>query len=127
MTVAFKLFGCRSLANCVGRGMLTMSTLEPLIAEALPIPPLSISGRVAPTNVTVVLDTLTTQPDLTLWPEFHNGVAAALRVGPANSARGEQSGRSSINRVTRNWIIYNRTASRATEGNESSHAGELSS
>ena len=30
-------------------------------------------------NATVNLDTTAYTPDLTLWPEFHNGVAAGLR------------------------------------------------
>lgn len=37
------------------------------------------TGRVPPTNATVHLDTSAYTPDLTLWPEFHNGVAAGLR------------------------------------------------
>ena len=63
----------RTLACSVGRGMVTMSTLEPLMAEVLPIPPLSLCGRVPPSNSVVTLDTTTAHADLTLWPEFHNG------------------------------------------------------
>ncbi len=69
MTVKFP----RTLACSVGRGMVTMSTLEPLMAEVLPIPPLSLCGRVPPSNSIVSLDTTTAHTDLTLWPEFHNG------------------------------------------------------
>ena len=69
MTVKFS----RTLACSVGRGMVTMSTLEPLMAEVLPIPPLSLCGRVPPSNSIVSLDTTTAHTDLTLWPEFHNG------------------------------------------------------
>lgn len=36
----------RSLAFSVGRGMLTLSSLDPLMAEHLPIPPLALSGQV---------------------------------------------------------------------------------
>ena len=35
----------RSLAFSVGRGMLTLSSLDPLMAEHLPIPPLALSGQ----------------------------------------------------------------------------------
>jgi anaphase-promoting complex subunit 1 len=123
----------RTLACCVGRGMLTISSVEPLMAEALPIPPLSLSGRVPPNNSNVALDGASTQPDLKLWPEFHNGVAAALRIGPSDNVRhvsdasdssisagsssstGARKGRGSGGgggaKVTRNWIIYNKTAS----------------
>ena len=34
----------RSLGLSVGRGMLTLASLDPLMAEHLPIPPLSLSG-----------------------------------------------------------------------------------
>lgn len=121
----------RSLACPVGRGMLTMSSLEPLIAEALPMPPLSLVGRVAPTNTSLALD-ISTQPDLTLWPDFHNGVAAVLRVGSVakeqfSSARSKTKASHNYSskqpKVTRNWIVYNRTASQRKPGGECSHAG----
>ena len=59
--------------------MLTLGTLQPLLAEPLPIPPMCLAGRIPPANATVNLDTTAYTPDLTLWPEFHNGVAAGLR------------------------------------------------
>lgn len=121
-----------------------MSTLEPLMAEVLPIPPLSLSGRVPPSNTVVTLDTSTAHADLTLWPEFHNGttlfsingisviagclgVAAALRIGPATASQGP-AGHSLVAekpriRVTRNWIIYNKTATQSKPGGEATHAG----
>ena len=118
----------RSLGCAVGRGMLTMGSLEPLMAEVLPIPPFMLAGRVPPQNTTIQLETSNAPPELTLWPEFHNGVAAGLRVGPKFSAKNKKSGRSSSSHVgknvTRNWIIYNRTASDSV-GGEAGHAGIL--
>lgn len=126
---------CRRTLSCpVGRGMLTIGTTEPLMAEALAIPPLSLNGRVPPTNSIVSLDLSTAHVDLKLWPEFHNGVAAALRVGPAeilqrvNSNSSTASSSTSVpskKRVTRNWIIYNKTASQAKQGGDNGHAGFL--
>lgn len=109
--------------------MLTLASLEPFMAETLPIPPLSLSGRVPPANSIVALDTSNAHADLTLWPDFHNGVAAALRVGPAQSvqrrvAASKKRGHSSA-KVTRNWINYNRIASESKPGGEASHAGAL--
>jgi anaphase-promoting complex subunit 1 len=108
--------------------MLTLSSLEPLLAERLPIPPLILSGRVPPTNATITLDTSTSSPDLMLWPEFHNGVAAGLRVRNGNIKWAD--GRAGI---TRNWILYNRSSSLWTDSGgstamtqamaENSHAG----
>jgi hypothetical protein len=116
----------RSLACSVGRGMLTMGSLEPLMAEALPVPCLNLSGRVAPNNSIVKLDTDAAPSELTLWPEFHNGVAAGLRVGPARFKNAQwtataaatavplpATGQSQERNVTRNWIVYNRTAANA--------------
>ena len=47
----------RSLACSVGRGAVTLWSLQPLMAEALPHPPLSLTGRIAPTNSPLQLDT----------------------------------------------------------------------
>ena len=57
-----------AMSFSVGRGMLTMGTLEPVSAEALPLPPLSLTGRVAPTNALLALDAAASAPELTLWP-----------------------------------------------------------
>ena len=116
----------RSLAASVGRGMLTMGTLQPLIAEALPLPPLSLSGRIPPNNSIVTLDAAAAPAELTLWPEFHNGVAAGLRIGILPSTSSHQRIQSQKSFVTRNWIVYNKTAA-AANGQESTHAGSLTS
>jgi hypothetical protein len=124
----------RSLACPVGRGMLTIGTMEPLMAEALPIPPLVLAGRAPPNNSLLQLDLTTAPADLKLWPEFHNGVAAALRVGPSEAllspsstfSSSSSSSSTSGRRVTRNWIIYNKTASQAKGGDGANgHAGFL--
>jgi hypothetical protein len=85
----------RSLAYSVGRGALTLGSLTPLMAEALPCPPLSLSGRIPPNNSPLLLDTVTAPEELTLWPEFHNGVAAGLRVNPPLYARNDSASNSS--------------------------------
>ena len=43
----------RSMAAPIGRGMLTLGTCSPLLAEALPIPQICLAGRVPPTNATM--------------------------------------------------------------------------
>lgn len=63
----------RTLAYSVGRGMLTMGTIEPLVAEALSCSPIVLAGRVAPTNSLIAFDSSSAPSELTLWPEFHNG------------------------------------------------------
>lgn len=115
--------------------MVTISSLEPLMAEALPIPSIVLSGRTPPNNSIVPLDTSQTASDISLWAEFHNGVAAAFRVGPkisSSTTGGDSSDPSSsshpnnLQRITRNWIIYNKTASLSKQGGERGHAGKLS-
>ena len=86
----------RAFATTIGRGMLTFglinSSASSVIAthgktpalsisqsaaslaatlEKLPLSFTSLSGRVAPLDSLVALDTSTTPPDLTIWPDFH--------------------------------------------------------
>ena len=49
----------------------------------IPVCYTSLSGRVPPSNSVVKLDTSNAPAELTLWPDFHSGVAAGLRVAPA--------------------------------------------
>lgn len=48
----------------------------------MPVPPITLAARLLGTSAVVKLDTsqLANQSELTAWPEFHNGCAAALRV-----------------------------------------------
>lgn len=99
--------------------MLTMNSISPLLAEQIPIPPIILSGRCPPTNASISLDLSTITPEMTLWPEYHNAVAAGLRIKRTGN-------------ITRNWILYNRinsltgTTDPATShlfSTENSHAG----
>ena len=94
----------RSLALAVGRGAMAFCTWEALPTEALPTPPIDLSGRISERNdaiVTLDLSTDTLAPgrgaisSRTAWPEFHNGVASALRVKPGGQ-------------LSRTWIVYNK-------------------
>lgn len=95
----------RTLALSVGRGMLTIGSFQPVAAEPLPIPDLCMVGRVPPTNASLALDMSECQSGFRIWPEFHNGCAAGLRLPLA----GETS--ESISKITRTWIVYNRPTS----------------
>lgn len=92
----------RSLALSVGRGMMTVGTLHSSLAERLPIPKICLTGRVPPTNTIVSLDTTSASADMTIWPEFHNGVASGLRIGVENDDSQESA------QITRTWILYNK-------------------
>lgn len=60
--------------------MLTLASTTVPPADALAIPGLSVTGRIAPHYSVISLDTSAAPPELTLWPEFHNGVATGLRI-----------------------------------------------
>lgn len=57
----------RSLALCVGRGMLTSSSLSQcaMLAELLPMPPLVLTGRMPPQNTIISLDGQANYADFT--------------------------------------------------------------
>ena len=99
-----------------GRGALALCTHRALPTEPLCIPELCLSARIAERNNAIInFDTTTAPPaagggakaDVTAWPEFHNGVAAGLRLAPGGN-------------LTRSWIVYNRPGEPSYE-----HAGML--
>jgi len=107
------LLSKRTLALPVGRGMLSLGSLQPVAAEPLPIPELCLKGRVPPTNASLAL-TEECPSDMRVWPEFHNGVAAGLRLPHADETGVK---------MTRTWIVYNRPppASQAQADGEESN------
>ena len=115
----------RVLANPLGRGMLTIGTMQPVLAEPLPIPDLCLVGRVPPTNATLNLDISNCPPDMKIWPEFHNGVAAGLRISIQEN-KGQKGG---INQITRTWILYNKptTQSANTASSQNRNAPNINS
>jgi len=98
------LLSRRVLALPVGRGAFTIGNLKPVPAEPLPLPDICLSGRVPPNNSNMALDVSECPLDMNVWPEFHNGVAAGLRLPLQIDARGGES----VSKITRTWIVYNR-------------------
>jgi anaphase-promoting complex subunit 1 len=112
------LLSRRALALPVGRGMLTIGNLKPVPAEPLPVPDICLSGRVPPTNAILALDTSECPSDMKVWPEFHNGVAAGLRL-PMENEDGKTA------KITRTWIVYNRPSNNnQTEAQASANSSE---
>ena len=64
------------------RGIFTLSTTKPLPTAPLAIPKLNLNGSVPPKNSTVGLDHIDKPADMSMWAEFHNGVAAGLKIDP---------------------------------------------
>lgn len=106
----------RTMALPVGRGMLTLCTYKPVVAETFPIPKLCLSGRVPPRNTIIELSHIDVPPNMNTWPLFHNGVAAGLRASPSASEIIDSS-----------WIVYNKPKSTSSLANEAQneHAGFL--
>ncbi|XP_046664707.1 anaphase-promoting complex subunit 1 isoform X3 [Homalodisca vitripennis] len=86
----------RTMALPVGRGMLTLHTACPVPSEPLSIPRLCLSGRAPPRGTTVDLTHIEVVPNMNLWPLFHNGVAAGLRIAP------------SATNIDTAWITFNK-------------------
>jgi anaphase-promoting complex subunit 1 len=78
------------------RGMFTLRTAAPVVTETLPIPRLCLTGRAPPRGTTVDLSHIEVVPNMNLWPLFHNGVAAGLRIAPSAS------------NIDSNWIVFNK-------------------
>lgn len=78
------------------RGMFTLRTAAPVVTETLPIPRLCLTGRAPPRGTTVDLSHIEVVPNMNLWPLFHNGVAAGLRIAPNAS------------NINSNWIVFNK-------------------
>lgn len=106
----------RTLALAVGRGAMALCTSDALPTELLDSPDIDLSGRIIEKNDAIVTLDLTTDPGAigggalsakTAWPEFHNGVASALRIQPGGE-------------LSRTWIVYNKP-----ENPSYDHAGFL--
>ncbi|KAG2199662.1 hypothetical protein INT47_005187 [Mucor saturninus] len=75
----------RTLSVGVGRAIFAYGTYVPDLTRVPPIEPLVLSGKILPLRKIVNLDEQFYGPDFLHWPEFHNGVAAGLRISPSNN------------------------------------------
>ncbi|KAK9159119.1 hypothetical protein Scep_005693 [Stephania cephalantha] len=88
----------RTTALPLGRGAFTLATTCTLLTEALVIPKLVLAGRLpSQQNATVNLDpNFRNIQELKSWSEFHNAVAAGLKLAPLQG------------KMSRTWITYNK-------------------
>ncbi|GAV64914.1 Apc1 domain-containing protein [Cephalotus follicularis] len=88
----------RTTALPLGQAAFTLATIHALLTEAFTVPKLVLAGRLpAQQNATVNLDpNIRNIQELKSWPEFHNAVAAGLRLAPLQG------------KMSRTWIIYNK-------------------
>lgn len=98
----------RTLALPFGRAMFTFGSVPMVTMEAYAIPKLEFTIRMQPQNVTASPEPDKIPLECTHWGEFHNGVAAGLRISPLT--RGVES----------SWIAFNKPSDLTPE-----HAGFL--
>ncbi|KAG0035665.1 Anaphase-promoting complex subunit 1 [Podila clonocystis] len=99
----------RTLALPVGRAILTFGTLASNLPQKYPVPLITLSAKLTPSHGMTEFDVSTIGGEHALdWPQFHNGVAAGLRISPNSTD------------VKGSWVIYNRPATL-----DSTHAGFL--
>ncbi|KAG6898030.1 hypothetical protein C0992_007026 [Termitomyces sp. T32_za158] len=99
----------RTLALPFGRAMFTFGSVPTVTREAYTIPKVEYSIRVQPMNVTVTPEAgKTPLPESLNWGDFHNGVAAGLRISPFSAG------------VESSWIAFNKPSELTPE-----HAGFL--
>jgi hypothetical protein len=98
----------RTLALPYGRAMFTFATVPALTRESFAIPKLEFQIRLHPQNLVVGPETNKIPQDSINWGEFHNGVAAGLRIAPVSQS------------VESSWIAFNKPSELTPE-----HAGFL--
>ncbi|KAF8990247.1 hypothetical protein BDQ17DRAFT_1372131 [Cyathus striatus] len=98
----------RTLAQPYGRALFTFGSTPTITREAYNIPKLELAVRIMPLNITVVPEPGKLPVESLSWGEFHNGVAAGLRLSP--TAKGVES----------SWIAFNKPSDLTPE-----HAGFL--
>lgn len=86
----------RTMSLSVGRGMLVLNTHSPIVTQSIKVPTLCLSGASKYHNLGIVnLKDPATVPQI--WPNFHNGVAAALRLERPSGVKSDTS-----------WIAFHR-------------------
>ncbi|KAF8154084.1 anaphase promoting complex subunit 1 [Crassisporium funariophilum] len=98
----------RTFALPYGRAMFTFGSVPIITREAYAVPKIEYTIRVQPLNISVTPEPGKISPESMCWGEFHNGVAAGLRISP--TATGVES----------SWIAFNKPSELSPE-----HAGFL--
>ncbi|KAI0958209.1 hypothetical protein AcV7_004089 [Taiwanofungus camphoratus] len=98
----------RTLALPLGRALFTFGSVPTVTREAYAIPKIEFTVRLQPHNVIMAPEAGKIPYECTSWGEFHNGVAAGLRISSQSNA------------VDSTWIKFNRPSELTPE-----HAGFL--
>ncbi|EJD53406.1 hypothetical protein AURDEDRAFT_81803, partial [Auricularia subglabra TFB-10046 SS5] len=98
----------RTLALPLGRALFTFGTVSTVKRDAYVIPKLEFDVRIQPQNTTLTAEVAKIPIEAKNWAEFHNGVAAGLRIAPAANA------------IDSSWIASNKPSDLTPQ-----HAGFL--
>ncbi|KAI0829732.1 hypothetical protein BC628DRAFT_1408561 [Trametes gibbosa] len=98
----------RILALPLGRAVFTFGSIHTVTKESFAIPKLEFSVRVQPANALYTAEIMKMPTEFVSWGEFHNGVAAGLRIS------------SQAQTIESSWIKFNRPSELTPE-----HAGFL--
>lgn len=108
----------KRLAAPVGRGAFTLRTFVPSDpTQSLPVPQICLSGKLYAQNGAKVTVSQTDSKNLQ-WSNFHNGVAAGLRIVAAE----DDSDCGTGHILTRSWIVNHKPSEGA---GDATHAGML--
>ncbi|KAI0358750.1 hypothetical protein OH77DRAFT_1518715 [Trametes cingulata] len=98
----------RILALPLGRAVFSFGSMHTVTKESFAIPKMEFSVRIQPSNILYTTEIMKMPPEYTSWGEFHNGVAAGLRIS------------SQAQTIESSWIKFNRPSELTPE-----HAGFL--
>ncbi|KAI0074880.1 hypothetical protein K474DRAFT_1600790 [Panus rudis PR-1116 ss-1] len=98
----------RTMALPFGRAMFTFGSVTVVTRETYRIPKMEYTARLQQQNVAMVPDPTKVTTEVLSWADFHNGVAAGLRISHAASS------------VDSSWIKFNKPAELTPD-----HAGFL--
>jgi len=98
----------RTLALPLGRALFTFGTVSTVLRDAYAIPKMEYDVRVQPDNIVITAEAGKISLESRAWAEFHNGVAAGLRIAPDTEA------------VDSEWIVSNKPSDLSPQ-----HAGFL--
>ena len=97
----------RTMALPIGRGILTLHTVNPIPTEPVQIPELNLKGKSLTKKTTIDLTRIEVPANLTYWPLFHNGVAAGLTI---NSQANDLSNAWIKSHLAKNFELTNEQA-----------------
>lgn len=74
----------RTLSLAAGRAIYAYGTHVPDLTRVLPLEPITLAAKILPLRTVVTIDDSSWSKEFLHWPQFHNGVAAGLRISPNN-------------------------------------------